>query len=116
LVPNFLSAESEDNMAEEAVKTSTEMTQPVIIDLGKQRSRTLKDLKQGEGKLWDEVLDVVDEVKEMLGAEADGKVLVPIVLLYQERSGRRRLDLDRILFPLLEEDDDEDDEEDEEEE
>ena len=56
-------------MAEEAVKTSTEMTQPVIIDLGKQRSRTLKDLKQGEGKLWDEVLDVVDEVKEMLGAE-----------------------------------------------
>jgi hypothetical protein len=115
-VPNFLSAESEDNMAEEAVKTSTEMTQPVIIDLGKQRSRTLKDLKQGEGKLWDEVLDVVDEVKEMLGAEADGKVLVPIVLLYQERSGRRRLDLDRILFPLLEEDDDEDDEEDEEEE
>ena len=102
-------------MAEEAVKTSTEMTQPVIIDLGKQRSRTLKDLKQGEGKLWDEVLDVVDEVKEMLGAEADGKVLVPIVLLYQERSGRRRLDLDRILFPLLEEDDDEDDEEDEEE-
>jgi len=115
LVPNFLSAESEDNMAEEAVKTSTEMTQPVIIDLGKQRSRTLKDLKQGEGKLWDEVLDVVDEVKEMLGAEADGKVLVPIVLLYQERSGRRRLDLDRILFPLLEEDDDEDDEEDEEE-
>ena len=103
-------------MAEEAVKTSTEMTQPVIIDLGKQRGRTLKDLKQGEGKLWDEVLDVVDEVKEMLGAEADGKVLVPIVLLYQERSGRRRLDLDRILFPLLEEDDDEDDEEDEEEE
>ena len=102
-------------MAEEAVKTSTEMTQPVIIDLGKQRSRKLKDLKQGEGKLWDEVLDVVDEVKEMLGAEADGKVLVPIVLLYQEASGRRRLDLDRILFPLLEEDDDEDEEDEEEE-
>ena len=104
-------------MAEEAVKTSTEMTQPVIIDLGKQRSRTLKDLKQGEGKLWDEVLDVVDEVKEMLGAEADGKVLVPIIMLYQEKSSRRRLDLDRILFPLLEdEDDDDEDEEDDDEE
>jgi hypothetical protein len=116
LVPNFLSAESEDNMAEEAVKTSTEMTQPVIIDLGKQRSRTLKDLKQGEGRLWDEILDVVDEVKEMLGADAEGKVLVPIVMLYQEKSSRRRIDLDRILFPLLEDedDDDEDDEEDEE--
>ena len=99
-------------MAEASVKTSTEMTQPVIIDLGKQKRATLKDLKQGEGKLWDEVLDVVEEVKEMLGADADGKVLVPIVMLYQERSGRRRLDLDRILFPLLEERDDDDDDED----
>jgi len=99
-------------MAEESVKTSTEMTQPVIIDLGKQKRATLKDLKQGEGKLWDEILDVVEEVKEMLGADADGKVLVPIVMLYQERTGRRRLDLDRILFPLLEERDDDDDDED----
>lgn len=99
-------------MAEASVKTSTEMTQPVIIDLGKQKRANLKDLKQGEGKLWDEVLDVVEEVKEMLGADADGKVLVPIVMLYQERSGRRRLDLDRILFPLLEERDDDDDDED----
>jgi hypothetical protein len=104
-------------MAEESVKTSTEMTQPVIIDLGKQKRATLKDLKQGEGKLWDEILDVVEEVKEMLGTDADGKVLVPIVMLYQERNSRRRLDLDRILFPLLEErDDDDDDDEDDDEE
>ena len=99
-------------MAEASVKTSTEMTEPVIIDLGKQKRANLKDLKQGEGKLWDEILDVVEEVKEMLGADADGKVLVPIVMLYQERTGRRRLDLDRILFPLLEERDDDDDDED----
>ena len=103
-------------MAEESVKTSAEMTQPVIIDLGKQRSRALKDLKKGEGKLWDEVLDVAEEVKDMLGEEANGKVFVPIVMLYQEKSGRRRLDLDKIMFPLLEEDDDdEDDDEDDEE-
>ena len=104
-------------MAEENVKTATEMTQPVIIDLGKQNRATLKELKQGDGKLWDEVLDVVEEVKEMLGTDADGKVLVPIVMLYQERNSRRRLDLDRILFPLLEEkDDDDDDDEDDDEE
>lgn len=100
-------------MAEESVGISTEMTQPVIIDLGKQRYKTLKELKMGEGKLWDEVLEVAEEVKEMLGAEAEGKVLIPIIMLYQEKSGRRRFDLDKILFPLLENDDD-DDEEDEE--
>jgi hypothetical protein len=103
-------------MAEESVKTLAEMTQPVIIDLGKQRRSTLKDLKKGEGELWDEVLDVIGEVKEMLGAEAEGKVLVPVVMLYQEKTSRRRLDLDRILFPLLEEEDDEDDDDDDDEE
>jgi hypothetical protein len=98
-------------MTEESVKSTTEMTQPVIIDLGKQKASSLRELKKGEGKLWDEVLDVAEEVKEMLGGEAEGKVLVPIIMLYQEKSGRRRLDLDKILFPLLDEDDDEDDEE-----
>ena len=96
-------------MAEEGVKSSTEMTQPVIIDLGKQRASTLKELKKGEGKLWDEIFDVVDEVKEMLGDEANGKVLIPIVMLYKEKSRSRRIDLNRIVFPLLDYDDDEDD-------
>lgn len=91
------------------------MTQPVIIDLGKQRRSALRDLKKGEGKLWDELFDVIDEVKEMLGADAEGKVLVPVVMLYQEKTSRRRLDLERVLFPLLdrENDEDEDDEEEE---
>lgn len=100
-------------MVNEEMATSTEMTQPIIIDLGKQRSKLIKEMKKGEGKLWDEVLEVADEVKEMLGAEADGKVLLPIVMVYQEKAGRRRVDLEKLIFPLL--DDDDDDEEDEEE-
>jgi hypothetical protein len=103
-------------MTEESEKAVTEMTQPVIIDLGKQRSQALKDLKKGEGKLWDEVFEVVDEAKEMLGTDAEGKILVPIIILYKEKMNRRRVDLERILFPLMEEYDDDDDEDDEEEE
>jgi len=101
-------------MAEEAV-TSTEMTQPVIIDLGKQRSKSIKELKNGEGELWDEVLEVADEVKEMLGAEAEGKILIPVIMLYQEKAGRRRIDLEKLIFPLMETDDDDDDDDDDEE-
>lgn len=101
-------------MAEETKKVSAEMTQPVIIDLGKTRAKSLRELKEGEGKLWDEVLDVAEEVKEMLGAEAEGKVFIPIIMLYQKRSRRRRLDLDKIIFPLLDDDDDDDDEDDDE--
>ena len=96
-------------MAEETVETSTEMTQPIIIDLGKQRSRALKKLKEGEGKLWDDVLDVIEEVKELLGTDAEGKVLVPVILIYRERSRRRRLNLDRLLPQVLVEDDEDDD-------
>jgi hypothetical protein len=101
--------ESEDKMVAkttETVETSTEMTQPVIIDLGGQKSKYLKELKEGQGKLWDEVLDVIEEVKDMLGKEADGKVLVPVIMLY-ERTGSQRLSLDKILFPLLDDDDEE---------
>ncbi len=82
-------------------KPSTEMTQPVIIDLGKQKNRAVKNLKKGKGKLWGEVLDVVEEVKDMLGTEADGKVLVPVVLIYREKTKRKRPNLRRMLSPLL---------------
>ena len=88
-------------MVDESVKTSTEMTQPVIIDLGKQKNRAVKNLKKGKGKLWGEVLDVVEEVKEMLGTEAEGKVLVPVVLIYRAKPKRKRPNLRRMLSPLL---------------
>ena len=45
-------------------KTSTEVIQPIIIDLGSQKSKNLKELKQGEGKLWAEVQRVVEEVQD----------------------------------------------------
>jgi len=94
----------------EKTETSTEMTQPVIIDLGMQKSAAIKALKEGEGELWEEVFEVVDEVKEMLGKDADGKVLVPVVMLYGKKQPRG-LYLEKILFPLLnlDEDDDDDD-------
>ena len=88
------------------------MTQPVIIDLGKQRSKLIKELKNGEGELWEEVLEVADEVKEMLGAEAEGKVLIPVIMLYQEKAGRRRIDLEKLIFPLMNNDDDDDEDDD----
>jgi hypothetical protein len=102
-------------MVKEETATLTEMTQPVIIDLGKQRSKAIKELKNGEGELWDEVLEVADEVKEMLGAEAEGKVLIPVIMLYQEKAGRRRIDLEKLIFPLMDSVDDDDDDDDDEE-
>jgi hypothetical protein len=92
----------------EKTETSTEMTQPVIIDLGRQKAAAVKALKEGEGELWDEV----DEVKDMLGKDADGKVLVPVVLIYEKKQSQSQA-IEKVLFPLLnrDEDDESDDEE-----
>jgi hypothetical protein len=91
---------------------TTEMAQPIIVDVGRRRASKIKDLKAGEGELWDEVLDVVDEVKDMLGTEAEGKLLLPIILIYEKKTSRQRIE--RVLFPLASwnDDDDDDDEDD----
>ena len=94
----------------ETAQATAEMSQPIIIDLGRQKPSQIKDLKEGEGELWDETLDVIEEAKEMLGAEVEGKMLIPIILLYEKKSPRR---IERLLFPLADWDNDDDDEDEE---
>ena len=84
-------------MTDESAEKPAEMTQPVVIDLGKQKARKLKDLKAGSGPLWEDMLAVVDEVREVLGEEAAGKIFVPVVMIYQKKSKRPRLD--QIMLP-----------------
>lgn len=93
-----MSEQMHDETHEEDEAILTEMTQPIIIDLGKQKSKKLKALKKGDGELWDEIFDVMEEVKEMLGDEADGKMMVPIVMIYEKKS--KRSQVERLLFPL----------------
>jgi membrane-bound lytic murein transglycosylase MltF len=63
---------------------------PMVIDLGKQRKSRLKDLKRGRGKLVAEVAEVMDRVRAELGPDAANKQLIPVVLVYQKKSKRRR--------------------------
>jgi len=58
---------------------------PIIINLGKRRRKRIKELKRSRGVLLDEVLETVAQVNGQLGADAAGKVLVPVVLIYREK-------------------------------
>ena len=71
---------------------AAEVTQPIIINLGKKRRKHIKRLKKGKGKLWDEVLDVLEEVEASMGEDAEGKTIVPVVMVYRQKSKRRRGD------------------------
>jgi len=83
---------------ERKVESTTDVTTPIIIDLGKQRKGRIKRLKKGRGKLWNEVSDVLVEIQDSLGEDAEGKVLVPVVLVYRKKDRRYRK-LPFRLFP-----------------
>ena len=84
---------------DENITTTTVVTQPVIIDLGSRKSKILKELKKGEGKLWEEVQGVVEMVQDKLGEKTDGKVVIPVVMIYEKKRKRQRLD--KLILPYL---------------
>jgi hypothetical protein len=67
----------------------TQNISPIIVDLGKKRRKAVKALKRGGGKLLQEVTQAVDEIRTQLGTEAEGKELVPVVLIYQKKLRRK---------------------------
>jgi hypothetical protein len=84
-------------MSDEPAEKPVEIAQPIVIDLGKKKTKDIKDLKNGKGKVWDDVDTIVEEVTEMLGEDANGKVILPVVMIYQKKPKRRSLN--RIMFP-----------------
>ena len=61
---------------------------PVVVDLGKEKSKALKALKKGEGKLMDEVARVLQEVRAN-SADLANKELVPVVMIYRKKPKRK---------------------------
>jgi hypothetical protein len=79
-------------MAEETDtgERKVDVTEPIFLNLGKQKRKRIKNLMKGKGKLWDEVEDVIDEVSIMLDDELEGKTIVPLILVYRRKPRRKR--------------------------
>ena len=61
---------------------------PVVVDLGKKRSKTLRALKNGEGPLMQDVAHVLEEVRAK-SPELASKELVPVVIMYRKKPKRK---------------------------
>ena len=61
---------------------------PVVVDLGKQKSKTLRALKNGEGPLMLDVARVLEEVRAK-SKELASKELVPVVVIYRKKPKRK---------------------------
>jgi hypothetical protein len=58
---------------------------PVVLDLGKQRRKRVKQLRRGEGRLMDEVNASIEELRTAGAIAADAQAVVIVV-----REKRRR--------------------------
>ncbi len=71
------------------------METPIVLDLGKKKRKAIKDLKKGRGKLLEEVQAALAQMKVTLGAEAEGKTILPVIVVY-----RQKKKLPRTPFPF----------------
>lgn len=70
---------------------------PIVVDLGTVSRKSIRKLKRGEGKLEAEVQEVITQLRAQLGAEAENKELVPIVVVYSRKTKRPKSVIDLIL-------------------
>ena len=70
--------------AEAVVKADAKA--PVIIDMGKQRRKRIKNLRRGTGRLADEISGCVDELKAAGTLSSSAQTVVIVV-----REKRRRI-------------------------
>jgi len=79
-----------------AEKSDTDANPPIVIDLGKQKRKRIKQLKRGRGKLVDRVNEAVAQVRAALGPEAQGKEFVPVAVIFRrDEKGRKG------MFPFM---------------
>ncbi len=64
--------------------------QPIIVDLGKKKRKDTKKLEKGRGKLYQQALEAVEQVRAGLGADANGKELLPIVVTFSKKQKRKK--------------------------
>ena len=65
---------------------------PIIVDIGKKRKKQIKQLRDGRGKLMDEVNGLLDELRAAGSISASAQ---PVVVVVQQKRKARSL-----MWPL----------------
>ena len=61
----------------------------IVIDVGKVKRRDLREFREGQGKLADDVKKAVEDARKTSSPEAAKKEFQSVVLLYRKRGKRR---------------------------
>lgn len=68
--------------------TSVTAAPPIVLDLGKQRRKRVKELRRGEGRLMDEVNASIEELRTAGALAADAQA---VILVVREKRRKSRL-------------------------
>lgn len=66
----------------EATVDETAVAEPIIIDLGKQKKKRIKRLRQGYGRLAEDVAEAVEELKASGVVEGAAQ---PVIVVVREK-------------------------------
>ena len=67
---------------QDAEQPRTDEVTPIVVDLGRKRRKLVKQLRQGRGKLMDDVSRVVQEMKETGAIAASAQ---PVIIVVREK-------------------------------
>lgn len=77
-------------------KETAEMAQtsPVVLDFGRQKAKSVKQLRKGKGKLVDEITSTIEELKVAGTIAASAQPV--IVVVREKRSGKGVLSMLKV--------------------
>jgi len=79
-------------------ETPVENITPLIVDSGRRSRKSIRLLKEGRGKLMDEVTDIIGDIRSTRGASS--KEIVPIIIIVRQKRRRSKVSLPLIPSPL----------------
>ena len=82
-----------DNLSEGVPSVRNDTAAPVVLDFGKQKRKAVKQLRQGTGKLIEEVSAALDELRSAGTIQAGAQ---PVIIIVQQKRRRQA-----ALFPGL---------------
>ncbi|SRR6266446_3163470 len=63
---------------------------PVIVDLGSKSKKAINKLKDGQGKLMNEVEQAIEQVRGSLPDQDKNKQIIPVLVIYKKKRKRGR--------------------------
>ena len=85
-------AVASDSSSTSSSSKSSDGQAPIIVDIGKKRRKQIKRLREGRGKLMDEVTGLLEELRTAGSISSSAQPVV--VVVRQKRKGRS------LMWPL----------------